>query len=46
LELLRRFVLQVDALQQQAAPTPEAMPQAAPAAPPTSDMIQNVPGMA
>jgi hypothetical protein len=49
LELLRRFLGQLDVLENQAMPPPAAqtaaLPQAQPAAPPQSDLIPNVPGM-
>lgn len=50
LELLRRFLAQLDALEAAAMPDPMAMaagmaPQADPMAAPTSDLVPNVPGM-
>ena len=48
LELLRRFLGQIDALEQAAQPPPSpgqpGTPQASPAPPPQSDLIRNVPG--
>jgi hypothetical protein len=51
LELLRTFIGQVDLLTQKAMPPqppmgPGGQPQAAPQAPPVSDLVQNVPGAA